>query len=238
MTSTIPASGCRRAVLLPGTGSDEVFIGSVFRRPLADAGIDLHAVIAPAGTALVTASLAELDAAAADGPIIAGGISLGAHLAAQWALANPRRCAGLLLALPGWVGQPAEAPAAVAARLGAANIEREGMAEAIRTAIEGVDGWLAGELRRAWQRHGPALAASMRVAANHPAPSVAELRALRVPAGVAGCVDDPVHPARVARRWAGALPIAELASTTLAAIGADRQSLGRATLAALLRAVP
>ena len=34
-------------------------------------------------------------------PVLVGGISFGAHLAAEWAVRNPSRCAGLVLALPG-----------------------------------------------------------------------------------------------------------------------------------------
>ncbi|MGH3623478.1 MAG: hypothetical protein ACRDQ5_17050, partial [Sciscionella sp.] len=139
----------QRAVLLPGTGSDEVFVTEVFLRPLAAVGIRLCAPREGHADAL--------DVAAADGPVLAGGISAGAHVAARWAAANPERCAGLLLAMPGWTGEPGDAPAALAARLTADTVRRDGLEPALRDATAGVPRWLADELDRAWRRHGSRL---------------------------------------------------------------------------------
>ncbi|HEX3785111.1 MAG TPA: alpha/beta hydrolase [Pseudonocardiaceae bacterium] len=224
------------AVLIPGTASDEVFVASVFAGPLASVGLDLVAVAPKSGDDLVSGHLAALDAAAREGPIVAGGISLGAHLAAEWALANPDRCAGLLLAMPAWHGAGGEAPAAVAARAGAVAVDALGTEEALAAATVGTAPWLAAELSRAWRRQGTGLAASLRTAADHQAPSGAALGGLRMPAGVAACVDDPVHPLAAARSWTRALGKAELGTTSLAALGRDRESLGRATVLAWLRA--
>ena len=224
------------AVILPGTGSDEVFVASVFAGPLAAVGLDLVAVPPRPGKDLVRDHLKALDAAAGPGPIVAGGISLGAQLAAEWALANPDRCTGLLLALPAWHGPGGQAPAAVAARVGADTVDSLGLEATLVSATAGVAPWLADELTRAWRRHGEGLAASLRAAAGHPAPSAGELARLRVPAGVAACTDDPVHPLAVARSWVDALPMAALGTTTLTALGADRESLGRASVLAWLRA--
>jgi hypothetical protein len=96
--------------------------------------------------------------------------------------------------------------------------------------------WLAEELGRAWRRHGAGLADGLRAAADHPAPTLSALSGLQVPAGVAACVDDPIHPTKVAYEWATALPIASVGETTLTALGADFASLGRATVLAWLRA--
>lgn len=222
------------AVILPGTGSDEVFVASVFAGPLAAVGLDLLAVPPRPGKDLVSDHLAALDAAASQGPVVVGGISLGAHLAAGWALAHPGRCTGVLLAMPAWHGPGADAPAALAARASADAVDTFGVDATLAAAD--VAPWLADELSRAWRRHGAGLAPSLRAAADHPAPTRAELAGLRVPAGVAACADDPVHPLAVARSWAGALPCASLGTTTLAALGADRESLGRATVLAWLRA--
>jgi pimeloyl-ACP methyl ester carboxylesterase len=224
------------AVILPGTGSDEVFVTSVFAAPLAAVGLDLLAVPPRPGKDLASDHLSALDAAAERGPILVGGISLGAHLAAEWALANPDRCTGVLLAMPAWHGPGCDAPAAVAARAGADTVDARGIEATLASATTGVAPWLAEELRRAWRRHGEALAPSLRAAADHPAPTTAELALMRVPAGVAGCQDDPVHPLAVARSWVAALPVATLGTTTLTALGADRESLGRATVLAWLRA--
>ncbi|KOX26466.1 thioesterase [Saccharothrix sp. NRRL B-16348] len=211
-----------RAVLLPGTASDEVFISSVFARPLAEAGL---ALVAPASRG-VREHFEALDAAWDGTPLVVGGVSLGAHVAAAWAVRHPERCAGVLVALPAWNGAADGAPAASAARASASVVESAG----VETALTGVDGWLGDELRRAWPRYGARLADVLREAAGSSAPTVAELGRLTAPVGVAACTDDPVHPLEVARTWVGALPRAALRTTTLAALGADRESLGRAAL--------
>ncbi|NUT50283.1 MAG: alpha/beta hydrolase, partial [Saccharothrix sp.] len=77
-----------RAVLLPGTASDEVFVASVFARPLAEAGF---ALVAPASRD-VAGHFAALDAAWRGTPLVVGGVSLGAHVAAAWAVRHPERC--------------------------------------------------------------------------------------------------------------------------------------------------
>jgi pimeloyl-ACP methyl ester carboxylesterase len=225
------------AVLLPGTGSDEVFIRAVFARPLAALGVALIAPAPPSGRELKVGYLAALDAVAAEvgAPILVGGISFGAHLAAEWAVRNPGRCGGLLAALPAWNGFPGQAPASRAAKLSADLVARDGLEPALATSVDGVPRWLADELSRAWRRHGDSLADSLRVAADRPAPDLDELSRLDVPTGIAACVDDPIHPAEVAHAWARALPRASVCETTLAALGADRESLGRATVLAWLR---
>jgi pimeloyl-ACP methyl ester carboxylesterase len=226
------------AVLLPGTGSDEVLVRAVFARPLAALGVGLIAPSPPSNGELANGYLAVLDAIADERaePIIAGGISFGAHLAAEWAVRNPGRCAGLLAALPAWNGWPGQAPASLAAKLSADLVAREGIERALAKSVDGVPGWLADELSRAWRRHGDGLAESLRVAAGHPSPTLAALAALDVPTGIGCCADDPIHPAKVAYEWASALPRAAVGETSLTALGADREALGRATVLAWLRA--
>ncbi|NIJ12684.1 pimeloyl-ACP methyl ester carboxylesterase [Saccharomonospora amisosensis] len=235
MTSVMPQLA---AVVLPGTGSDEVFVRSVFARPLAALGIELIAPPPPRGADVVAGSGRLLDeiAGTVEGPLLVGGISLGAHLATEWALRRQDRCAGVLVALPAWNGAADAAPAAVAASVSADLVAREGVAAALEVATAGVAPWLAAELTRAWRRHGKELAASLRAASVHRAPELARLPELKVPVGIAACTDDPVHPVAVAHAWAQALPKAVLRETTLAAVGADRQVLGRAAVRAWLRA--
>lgn len=231
MTSVMPKHS---AVVLPGTGSDEVFVRSVFARPLAAVGIELIAPPPPSGGAVIAGSLRLLDeiASTVEGPLLVGGISLGAHLATEWALRRQDRCGGVLVALPAWNGAADAAPAAVAASASADLVDREGLDAALEVATAGVAPWLAAELDRAWRRHGAGLSASLRAASAHSAPDLARLRTLEVPVGVAACTDDPVHPVTVARAWAAALPKGALRETTLAAVGADRQALGRAAVLA------
>jgi pimeloyl-ACP methyl ester carboxylesterase len=235
VTSAIPT---RTAVLLPGTGSDEIFVRSVFAGPLEAAGIRLVAPGIPDGGDVAAGYLAALDAAAAEegAPILVGGISFGAHLAAEWAVAHQGRCGGLLAALPAWNGFPGRAPASLAAKLSADLVARDGLEATLDISVAGVPAWLAAELGRAWRRHGDELPGRLRAAAAHPAPSLAALGGLRVPAGVATCVDDPVHPTKVAHEWSSALSVSSLGETSLAALGADRESLGRAAVLAWLRA--
>lgn len=228
----------RTAVLLPGTGSDEVFVRAVFARPLAAVGMRLVTPPPPRGAAVVTEYTRVLDAAAhADGPIVVGGISLGAHLGTAWASRNPERCAGVLAALPAWNGPPTSAPAALAATASADLVAHRGVDEALALSTRGVAPWLADELRRAWRRHGGGLEAALRAAARHPAPELPELRALPAAVGIAACADDPVHPAEVARQWAAALPRSALRTITWGVLGDDRESLGRAAVLAWLRAL-
>ncbi|MBB5960057.1 pimeloyl-ACP methyl ester carboxylesterase [Saccharothrix tamanrassetensis] len=217
-------------VLLPGTASDEVFVRSAFARPLADAGF---ALVAPASRS-IAGHLAALDAAWDGKPLVVGGVSLGAHVAAGWAVRHPERCAGVLAALPAWLGPAAGAPAASAASVSATSVDGQGLDAALDAALAGVDGWLGDELRRAWPRYGARLASVLRESATSTAPTSGELRGLNVPVGVAACTDDQVHPLEVAREWVAALPRAALRTTTLAALGADREALGRAALDAYL----
>jgi pimeloyl-ACP methyl ester carboxylesterase len=235
VTSAIPYPA---AVLIPGTGSDEVFVRAVFARPLAALGIALITPPPPPGGELANGYLALLDQLAAEcaEPIVVGGISFGAHLATEWAVRNPGRCAGLLAALPAWNGFPGQAPASLAAKLSADLVATEGLEPALAKSVDGVPGWLAEELSRAWRRHGDRLAASLRVAADRPSPTLDALRTLDIPAGIGSCVDDPIHPTKVAYEWAGALPKAAVRETSLKALGEDRGTLGRATVLAWLRA--
>jgi pimeloyl-ACP methyl ester carboxylesterase len=220
------------AVLLPGTGSDDVFIRSVFAAPVTAAGVTLVAPEPVPGPDLGRRHLLSLDAAFdAHGPVLAGGISFGAHLAAEWACAHPSRCAGLLLAMPAWHGAPGDCPAAVAARHSAATVLRDGLSSALAFGPD-VPPWLAAELSRAWRRHGPGLVDSLLAAADRPAPTLPQLAALSVPVGIVAVHDDPLHPASVAAQWAATIPGAELRSISFADFSADRSALGRAAVTA------
>ncbi|MCE7009677.1 alpha/beta hydrolase [Kibdelosporangium philippinense] len=221
-------------MLLPGTASDELFVRSVFEGPLRTVGIQLVAPRPVPGKTLAETHLRALDDMA-ERPVLAGGISLGAHLAVEWALANPGRCAGLLLALPAWNGSPGDAPAAVSARLSAQAVREHGLDATLATVD--AEPWLTAELSRAWRRAEPGLADSLDVAATRPAPELTDLTRITVPTGIAGCSDDLVHPIEVAKRWASTISNAQLCTTTLRALGNDRESLGRAAVLAWLKAV-
>ncbi|MFS8101731.1 alpha/beta hydrolase [Lentzea alba] len=194
-------------LLLPGTASDDVFVRSVFTEPLSQVGADF---LAPSART-ISERLTALDSAFTGHPIVVGGVSLGAHQAASWAVRNPDKCAGLILALPAWTGEAQNAPAAQAARASAEIVRNQGL----DTAISGTTGWLHDELARAWRGYGDLLVPHLEEAAEHPAPTLDELKTLDLPTGIVGCTDDPVHPIATARAWAEAIPNAVLKTTTL-----------------------
>ncbi|SDH14198.1 Alpha/beta hydrolase family protein [Lentzea fradiae] len=207
-------------VLLPGTASDENFVRFVFAEPLSQVG----AVLTAPRVRTVADRVEALDNAWTGHPIVVGGVSLGAHVAARWAAGNPDKCAGLVLALPAWTGPAGDAPAALAARVSARVVADQGL----ETALAGTTGWLRDELSRAWRGYGDQLVPHLEEASASEAPTLDELRSLRVPTGIVGCTDDPVHPIEVAREWADALPRAVLTTTTL---DAYPHALGRAVQA-------
>ncbi|WP_311202699.1 alpha/beta fold hydrolase [Actinophytocola gossypii] len=208
----------------------------MFEIPLAAVGVRTLAPTPVPGPRLADAHLAAVDAAAAVEPVLVGGVSFGAHLAAEWALRNPGRCAGLVLALPAWNGEPEDAPAALSARASAADVRRRGVDGALTDVAASAPAWLAEELARAWPGYGDGLAGSLELAAGRAAPTPDGLAALRVPVGIAACVDDPVHPVGVAEAWARALPHAAVRTTRLAVVGRDPEALGRAAVLAWLHA--
>lgn len=216
-----------------------MFVRAVFADPLRAVGVDLVAPAPRPGPAVVQGYRDALDAAlaTATGPLLVGGISLGAHVAAAWASEQrPGALAGLLLALPAWTGRPDGAPAALAALATAALVRDEGVDGALAPARAGAPAWLAAELGRAWSRYGDGLAEALECAAATPAPDESQLRGSAVPAGIAGLVDDPVHPLAVARQWRALLPRSALLTTSLACFGADPQAIGRAAVLGWLRA--
>lgn len=224
-------------MLLPGNGSDDVFVTEAFAEPLASAGVALFAARPIPGPDVANQLYRELTLAAVRyGRVLAGGISLGAHVAASWAARNPDRCSGLLVALPAWTGAPGDAPAATAALASAAMIDSTGLDLTLDQVRAGSLPWVADELDRAWRGYGYGLAASLRAGAATPGPRLDELGGLDLPVGIAALTDDPLHPLEVAQAWLRALPKATLVKTSLADVGRDRRALGRAALLAWLRA--
>ncbi len=182
---------------------------------------------------LIDGYLSALDAAARKGPIAVGGVSIGAAVAAEWALAHPDRAIAVLAALPAWAGAPGTAPAALAARSSASQLRADGLAATTRQMRASSPPWLADELTRSWRAQWPQLPDAMEEAAAYVAPSCAELSRLAVPLAVAAAVDDPIHPLQVAVEWVDAAPRAALRTVTLDQIGTDPGALGAACLAAL-----
>ena len=219
-------------VLLPGTGSDDDYVRRAFSGPLHQVGAVLVAP-RPQPDRLIDGYQSALDDAARDGPIAVGGVSIGAAVAAAWALAHPDRTVAVLAALPAWAGAPGAAPAALAARYSAERLRADGLAATTSQMRASSPPWLAEELTRSWRAQWPRLPEAMEEAAAYVAPSCAELSRLAAPLGVAAAVDDSVHPLQVAVDWVNAAPHAALATVTLDQMGADAAALGAACLAAL-----
>jgi pimeloyl-ACP methyl ester carboxylesterase len=219
-------------VLLPGTGSDDDFVYRAFSPALHDVG----AVVMtprPQPHRLVAGYRDELDQAARSGPIAVGGVSIGAAVAVEWALAHPGRVVAVLAALPAWTGDPDAAPAAHAARYSADLLRRDGLVSATSQMQASSPKWLADELTRSWLGQWPALPDAMDEAARYVAPTCGQLESLQVPLGVVSATDDPVHPLEVGIEWMSAAPRASLRTVTLDEIGADPAVLGAECLAAL-----
>ncbi|MCG7597959.1 alpha/beta hydrolase [Mycobacterium sp. PSTR-4-N] len=224
-------------VLLPGTGSDDDFVDRAFSPALHQVGA-VVVTPAPQPHRLIDGYLRALDdaARAAGGPIAVGGVSIGAAVAAAWALSHPQSVVAVLAALPAWTGEPDTAPAAQAARASAALLRRDGLAATTMTMQQSSPAWLAQELTRSWAGQWPALPDAMDIASRYVAPTVGEFEGLAAPMGVVSATDDAVHPLEVGLEWVAAAPRAALRTVTLADIGPDPSVLGTACVAALAAA--
>ena len=221
-----------RTVLLPGTGSDDHYVHRAFSGPLRAAGAVL-VTPPPHPDRLIEGYLSALDDAARAGPIGVGGVSIGAAVAAAWALDHPAQVVAVLAALPPWTGAPGLAPGALSARYTASHLRADGLAATTEQMRASSPPWLAGELTRSWHAQWPKLPDALEVAAAFVAPSCVDLARLAAPLGVVAAVDDPIHPLQVGVDWVSAAPRAALRTVTLAEMGANTAALGAACLAAL-----
>jgi pimeloyl-ACP methyl ester carboxylesterase len=207
-------------VLLPGTGSDDDYVYRAFSDALHGVG----AVVVtprPRPDRLIDGYRDALDdAARAAAPIAVGGVSIGAAVAASWALAHPGHTVAVLAALPAWTGEPDTAPASLAARHSAEMLRRDGLVSATAQMRASSPPWLADELTRSWVGQWPSLPDAMDEAARYVAPTCGQLEGLAVPMGVAAATDDPVHPVEVGIEWVAAAPRAALRTVTLDEMGA------------------
>lgn len=222
-------------VLLPGTGSDDDFVYRAFSPALHEVGA-VVVTPSPQPHGLVAGYRDELDNAARaahPAPIAVGGVSIGAAVAIEWALANPGHVIAVLAALPAWTGEPDGAPAALAARHSAALLRRDGLVATTAQMQASSSRWLADELTRSWLGQWPALPDAMDEAARYTAPTSAQLESLTVPLGVLSATDDLVHPLEIGVEWVSAAPRAALRTVRLDEIGADPAIVGTQCLAAL-----
>ncbi|WP_278312936.1 alpha/beta hydrolase [Lolliginicoccus levis] len=223
----------RVAALLPGTGSRAAFVQRAFAGPLAAAGITLIA-IEPDPTNPIESALEQLDAiAATHSEMLVGGVSLGAALGAAWAARNPGHAAGVLAALPAWLGSSDGAPAALSATLTANNLDQDGLEATIAGMRASSPPWLADELEASWRQLWPGLPGSLRAAAAFADLDAQLLSSVDCPVGIAAATDDPIHPYSAAIEWSKHLQNCRIETFPLARIGEDPAVLGTATLTAL-----
>ncbi len=220
-------------VALPGTGSDADFAARAFGPASAAHGLEFRAV-EPDPKAVIASCTAALHTAAARGPVVAAGISLGAAIALEWAIGHPAAVVGVITALPAWTGrETTSCPAALSASATAGQLRADGLEAVIARMRASSPRWLADALTQSWRGQWPDLPQALDEAAAYSWPTVEELAACPVPVAVIGADDDPVHPIAVAEQWAATLPAATLGRVTLDALGADPAILGHAGLSQL-----
>ncbi|MFE3544784.1 alpha/beta fold hydrolase [Nocardia sp. NPDC059177] len=220
-------------VALPGTGSDADFAARAFGPAAAARGWALHAV-EPDPQAVIASYIAALDAAAARGPVLAAGISLGAAVALDWAAGQPTAVVGVITALPAWTGaETAACPAALSASVTAGQLRADGLDAVLARMRASSPPWLAAALTRSWRSQWPHLPQALDEAAAYAWPTREQLATITVPVAVVGASDDPVHPIAVAEEWASDLPHASLRRVTLAELGENPAILGEAGFAEL-----
>jgi pimeloyl-ACP methyl ester carboxylesterase len=213
-------------VALPGTGSDADYA----QRAFSGSGYDVIAV-EPSADGLIRGYERALDDAARSQRVLAAGVSIGACVAVQWALDHPDRCAGVLAALPPWLGAPDSAPAAQSAAWTVELLRAQGLEATILQMQADSPPWLAAELSRSWRSTGPHLVAMLREATSYHAPTAEMVARLRVPLSIVAVSDDPVHPVGVARTWRAAAPTATSTEISMTEWGVDPSVLGRTTVA-------
>lgn len=221
------------AVVLPGTGSDAVFARDTFSPALETMGTVTSAIDPDPRRVVAGYEDALDDAARRHGRIIVGGISIGAAVALSWARRHPESIVGVLAALPPWLGEPGDAPAALSARFTSARLCESGLDDVTAAMVASTPGWLSATLTRSWASQWPDLPLALNEAASYAAPTIDDLRRTFVPTAIVAAVDDPVHPRAVADTWHTALPTSSLATITLDDIGRDAGILGIRTVSAL-----
>ncbi|KAA0023404.1 alpha/beta hydrolase [Antrihabitans cavernicola] len=228
-----PGPRPRAAVVLPGTGSNAAFAKVAFGPCVSGLSIPLIAVEPDPRRVIESYVTAMVDASQRYGPILVGGISLGAAAAVNWAIEADATAVAVLVALPPWTGASGSAPAALSAAFTAQKLRDQGLDSVTAEMRASSPPWLADTLTASWHQQWPDLPAALDEAARYGAPTLDDLSGCTVPVGICSAVDDPVHPLAVGEEWAARLPRAGLFRTTLDRIGADPAELGNGAVTAL-----
>ena len=186
--------------------------------------------------------------ARAKGPVVLGGISMGAAIASRIAVRRPDLVRGLVLARPAWVTEAAPENMQPNAEVGAlletlpagearARFERSSTAARLRAGAPDNLSSLMGFFARAPQD--PTARLLTAISADGPGITEADLAALRVPTLVLSSEDDLIHPVSHAATLAALIPGAR--HTPLTPKGRDKAAYLRdfhAALAAFLSELP
>ena len=157
------------------------------------------------------------------GPVVLGGISMGAAIALRIAVVRPELVNGLVLARPAWVDQPA--PANMAPNLEVGRLLRDHAPDDALREFDRSDTArrLAGEapdnlasLRGFFARQPIAVTSALllAIAGDGPGVSRAAIAAIKVPTLVIGHGQDAIHPLAMARELALLIPGARFAQIT------------------------
>lgn len=192
----------------------------------------------------MASAIERLDA----GPVVLGGVSMGAALALRLAVTRQDLVRGLVLARPAWVAEPAPPnmrPNALAGELLAtlpaelARMRFEASDEAVALATSAPDNLasIRGFFSRAPQEVTAALLT--RISADGPGVREADVAGIAVPTLVIGHGRDAVHPIAHARHLAQTIRLARLVEITPKADDPQRyRSDFREALAAFLTELP
>lgn len=182
------------------------------------------------------------------GPLVVGGISMGAAIALRLAVMRPDLVRGLILGRPAWLDAPAPLNMQPNAEVGEL-LRRYPVPEA-RARFE------SSETARMLEAEAPDNLASLRsffarepitvtrelltrISADGPGVSRSEVAGIRVPALVIGCGRDLVHPLSLAHTLADRIPAARMVEITPKADSLDRYRLDfQRAVAAFLRDLP
>lgn len=154
---------------------------------------------------------------------VVGGISIGAGVALAFALAHPKRVAGLILVRPAWLDRPdpsnlrwfplvARLLREFSAEEAARRFEQSPDFSELQALSKPATGSLLGQFRRSHARERAVILTQMPASA--PMKSLEECQQLQIPTLVVVNARDPVHPDTFGHQLAAAIPGAALTRIT------------------------
>jgi len=184
--------------------------------------------------ATFTDDVTALAAQVAPGPVVAGGISMGAAIALRLAVRRPDLVKALVLARPAWMFAPAPdnmRPIGLVAELlrkHALPIARDifERSETAKRLARDAPGNLA-SLRGFFANHDPKTRAALigSIARDGPGVTESEAANIAVPTLVIGTTEDTIHPLYFAEALAGIIPVAAFIRITSKSVDPERHAV-------------